>query len=119
MLLKIRDKLKEKSGISMINVLAAFAVFLLTILMFSQAVNLSLRLFEKSEDIRRSTESDFASFYQHTEYTKNDGRLGEEDANFTFTDQNGGNFVLNSHSGEYKPTGSERSIFYFGQRKNP
>lgn len=115
MLKRIKSKLKSKKGMTMSSVLVAFAVLLLILLMFWQAVTISSNIFRLSEDIRKGSEKLFSDFYSDTSYLPRNEAAGSPSRKFLFRDKQGGGFELDSDIGSYK--NGEYEVYYFGQRK--
>lgn len=107
---RLRRAAGNKKGMTMANVLVAFAVLALTLLLFQQAVTLASNIFRRSEDLRRETEALFADFYENAGvYTPTPGAQ-----TYVFTDESGNAFQIQSGETEY-PSG-RYSVHYFGGR---
>lgn len=115
MLKRIAQQLKNKKGMTMSSVLVAFAVLLLILLMFWQAVTISSNIFRLSEDIRKGSEKLFSDFYSDTSYLPRNEASGSPSRKFYFRDKQGGGFELASDIGSYED--GEYEVYYFGQRK--
>ena len=66
---KIHRLLQGRKGMTMAEVLVAFAIFAMLLLMFQRTVTLSSHVMQSSEDVRRQTERLYDAFYQQTAYT--------------------------------------------------
>lgn len=113
---KIRAKLKEKKAMTMLNVLAAFAVLTLVLLLFGQAVNAALNLYRYSEDLRKASEARFSSFYKESNYDSGAGDYSLTEYSYTFKEEGGGTaFSTKVKMGEYEKDGGK--IWFYGGRK--
>lgn len=112
----IRKKLNNK-GMTMVNVLVAFAIFALILLMFQRAVSLSSKIFQTSEDIRKKTETLYSEFYEQTSYSNksqtNDFSGSGEEKTYTFSTDNG-SFSLDTFQGEF--AADTGKVYFLGNR---
>lgn len=113
--------LKNRKGMTMVNVLAAFAVLLFVLLMFSQAVNLSLNIFRKSEDVRKNTEALFSAYYKDSTFTTQSGDFPSSSDVYIFKDQNGKDIAYKrTAEGSFSPSseqGITGKVYFFGRRE--
>jgi hypothetical protein len=116
--MKIRKSLKtlhNKDGFSMVNVLVAFAMLLLMVIIFSNAMNLALKLYEKSKQIRETDETLYGAFYRNTKYSVTTGDISTDKKTYTFSDGST-TFTIDSSLGDYKQTDGD--VYFFGQRNS-
>lgn len=121
---KIRRLLKGGEGMTMAEVLVAFAIFAMLLLMFQRTVTLSSHVMQSSEDVRRQTERLYDAFYQQTAYTTpaQNPDLAEEKKEkaktYTFQGDSGtGGFSLNTYSDSFTEE-DDGTVYYFGLRKS-
>lgn len=113
---RIRQRLQEKKGMTMAEVLVAFVLFVLILLMFQRTVVLASNVLRSSEDVRRRAENLYADFYRETAYQRDDGTAGDGDA-YRFSGEGGDGFEIRSRSGSYENGGGDGTVYYFGLRK--
>ncbi|MEG1427015.1 MAG: type II secretion system protein [Oscillospiraceae bacterium] len=110
---KIKSKLQNQKGMTMVSVLVAFAILLFILAMFSQAVTLSLNLYAKSEDIRKASDALYSAFYRETPQR---GEIEVTPEQFYFLDKEHQGFSLpDTGVGEYRHEG--KSVWFFAPEK--
>lgn len=109
---RVKNKLRERKGMTMVNVLVAFALLAFILLMFQRSVTLSSKIYRLSEETRRNTEALLSAFYSGTFYDPH----GPGGTTYTFSDSMGGSFTLDSSEGSFQPEGSPYRVYYFGGR---
>ncbi len=116
---KLKSKLNNKSGMTMVSVLVAFAIFMSILLMFQQTVRLASNIFQTAEDVRRNTEGLYSSFYENTTYSQKDkaNDFSDKGQDKVYTFSNGSeSFTLKSFEGYYEDSGSK--VYFFGNRSH-
>lgn len=120
---KLRRLLKGRKGMTMAEVLVAFAIFAMILLMFQRTVTLASNVMQTSEDVRRRTERLYDAFYQQTAYTtpaQDEELAGEKDdkkKTYTFQGEAGsGGFSMETYLDSFTE-GEDGAVYYFGLRK--
>lgn len=105
-----RSVLRSRSGMSMVNVIVAFAVLLIVIAMFSGAVRLSQKMLAHADSYRAETDEMMKRFYTGKDLQQ---KTVIPDGEFTVTDGKG-SFTLKSSL--YSYTYSDSSLYTFGKQ---
>ena len=121
---KIHRLLQGRKGMTMAEVLVAFAIFAMLLLMFQRTVTLSSHVMQSSEDVRRQTERLYDAFYQQTAYTTpaQSPELAEEKKEkvqtYTFQGESGSDsFSLQTYRDSFTE-GDDGTVHYIGVRED-
>lgn len=119
MIARLKGAVNNNKGMTMVSVLVAFAVLLFIILMYTQTVELSSKIYQSSEDRRKATEALYSDFYTNTTYSPKAPAAGSEygvkSESFTFSGSDGSSFILSSASGSFAGSNGGK-IEFFGNR---
>lgn len=119
MIKKLKKTMNNNSGMTMLNVLVAFAVFLFIIAMFTQAVRLASNIYKTSEDVRKTTEGLYSDFYKNSSYSASDINatppFGITKNSYTFkSDDGASSFKIQSAQGAFEDENGK--VYFFGNR---
>lgn len=117
--------INNKKGMTLTNVMVAFVILLVGILMFQQVVTLSVATYTKAEKVRTGTENAYSDFYEQTRYTDGANEIIDLDGenatggtiSFVFDGSDSTDTFTLETSRHGFENDEEYKIYFFGNRK--